>query len=200
EANNHQVKKICEEADKYNFKSVCVNPCYVELCNYQLEDSEVCTVIGFPLGTNSTSTKIYETIKSIEDGADEVDMVINNGWMKSKKYNLILKELTEVAKICIKENILSKLILETCLLNETEIIIASLLAKKAGFDFVKTSTGFNSAGAKVEDVKLMREVVGPKMGVKASGGVRTRDDALLMLKAGANRIGASKGIEIIQAD
>lgn len=197
EGTSNQVKKLCKEADENMFKSVCVNPCFIELSDYQLTKSIVCTVIGFPLGANETNVKVFETKSAIKSGAKEIDLVINNGWMKSKKYNVILDELSQVAKVASDNNVLSKLIIETCLLNDTEIIIASLLAKKAGFDFVKTSTGFNSAGAKKENIELMRSVVGPKMGVKASGGIRDREAALIMLKAGANRIGASKGIEII---
>ncbi len=197
DATPEQIKVLCEEALTYDFMSVCVNPCYVSSAHHLLEGSDVkvCTVIGFPLGMTTTAAKISETEIALYDGADEIDMVINVGMLKSGNTDYVLNEIKELKDIC-KEHIL-KVILETCLLTDEEIVTACNLAKEAGADFVKTSTGFSTGGATVHAVKLMRETVGPDMGVKASGGIRTHEDLLAMVDAGANRIGTSAGPKII---
>ncbi len=193
------IKSLCEEAKKYDFKAVCINPFFVRLCNSLLEMSKitVCSVVGFPLGANISRIKGEETLRCIEEGAKEIDMVNNVALVKEKEINLLLKDLETVADICLKNNIALKVIIETCLLTKEEKIIACLAAKKSGALFVKTSTGFSSGGATVDDVALMRQVVGPKLGVKASGGVRSTDLAVKMLEAGANRIGTSNGVSIV---
>ena len=197
EATISDLKKVCEEAEKYKFRSVCVNPGNVKIAKSQLQSVDLCSVIGFPLGANTTEIKCAETNLAIAEGAVEIDMVINLGLLKSRRFAEVLADIEAVCDVCHSQNALLKVIIETCLLTEKEKIIACLLSKKAGADFVKTSTGFSKGGATVEDIKLMRAVVGPKMGVKASGGVRTKEQALAMLKAGANRIGASSGLKII---
>ncbi|MCD8194891.1 MAG: deoxyribose-phosphate aldolase [Coprobacillus sp.] len=193
-----QIEKLCAEADKYGFMSVCVNPCYVPLAKKCLKDSEVkvCTVIGFPLGMNSTDIKVAETKKALEDGADEIDMVINVGMLQAGENEYVQKEIEQIKKVC-GSHIL-KVILETCLLSDEEIQRACLLAVAAKADFVKTSTGFSSGGATIHAVKLMRDTVGPNMGVKASGGIKTYEDMLAMIQAGATRIGTSSGVDIIK--
>jgi len=198
EATEEQVITLCNEAKEYGFASVCVNPYYVSLCARLLEntDVKVCTVIGFPLGANSAEVKGFETKNAVANGATEIDMVINVGALKDKKYDVVFNDIKTVVDNA-KGNLV-KVILETCLLTPEEIVKASELSKEAGADFVKTSTGFNKYGARVEDVALMRKTVGPDMGVKASGGVRTREDMLKMIEAGANRIGASAGKTLIQ--
>ncbi len=192
-----QIEKLCAEAIKYDFMSVCVNPCYVPLAAECLKGSDVkvCTVIGFPLGMNTTDIKIAETKKALEDGANEIDMVINVGRLQAGDDEYVENEIREIKKVC-GQNIL-KVILETCLLSDEEIQRACLLAVSAKADFVKTSTGFSSGGATIHAVKLMRETVGPNMGVKASGGIKTHEDMLAMIEAGANRIGTSSGVDII---
>jgi len=197
DATKNEIKKLCKEADEHHFKAVCVNPFFVKLAKFHCNYSNICSVIGFPLGANTLDTKIFETRKAIEQGANEIDMVINIGLLKAKDYALVIDEIFQLKQICHKFNAILKVIIETALLDRSEKIIACLLAKKAGADFVKTSTGFSTGGATVEDVMLMRQLVGVKMGVKASGGVRTRRDAINMLKAGANRIGTSNGITIM---
>ncbi|MCF7911620.1 MAG: deoxyribose-phosphate aldolase [Candidatus Cloacimonetes bacterium] len=189
--------KICKEVKLYRFASVCLNPCWVSLAAAHLKDGVVCTVIGFPLGANSSVMKAFEARLAIENGAKEIDMVINIGQLKSGNFDLVYQDIAIVSDTCQQNNTLLKVIIETCLLTEDEKIVACLLAKKAGADFVKTSTGFSTGGATVADIRLMRKVVGPKMGVKASGGVRTEADARAMVAAGANRIGASSGIKIV---
>jgi deoxyribose-phosphate aldolase len=189
--------KICKEVKLYRFASVCLNPGWVSLAVDHLKDGVICTVIGFPLGANSSVMKAFEARLAIENGAKEVDMVINIGQLKSGNYDLVYQDIAIVSDTCQQNDVLLKVIIETCLLNEDEKIIACLLAKKAGADFVKTSTGFSSGGATESDIRLMRKVVGNKMGVKASGGVRTEADARAMVAAGANRIGASSGIKIV---
>lgn len=198
EATEEQVITLCNEAKEYGFASVCVNPYYVSLCARLLEntDVKVCTVIGFPLGANTAEVKGFETKNAVANGATEIDMVINVGALKDKKYDVVFNDIKTVVDNA-KGNLV-KVILETCLLTPEEIVKASELSKEAGADFVKTSTGFNKYGARVEDVALMRKTVGPDMGVKASGGVRTREDMLKMIEAGANRIGASAGKTLIQ--
>lgn len=198
DASPEQIVKLCEEAKQYDFMSVCVNPSYVPLAVSCLFDSEVkvCTVIGFPLGMNLTKTKIEEAVFSVKQGAEEVDMVINVGMLKAGHDEYVGEEIHEI-KQAVGHDIVLKVILETCLLSNDEIVRACLLAKKAGADFVKTSTGFSTGGATVEVVKLMREIVGPEMGVKASGGIRSHEDLLKMVEAGASRIGTSSGPKII---
>jgi deoxyribose-phosphate aldolase len=194
------IKKLCREADDFKFKSVCINPCHVKIAKFHCNHALVCTVIGFPLGANTAETKLFEARKAIEQGANEIDMVINIGYLKSKDYMTVQDEIFQLGQLCKKYNVILKVIIETALLDHTEKITACLLAKKAGADFVKTSTGFSKHGATPEDVALMRTVVGNKMGVKASGGVKNKQDALDMIKAGANRIGTSNGIAIMEGN
>ena len=193
------VRKLCREAKKYGFASVCVNPSEVPLAARLLKASgvKVCTVIGFPLGATSVVAKYYEAVDAIANGATELDFVVNQRTLKYDP-DLCLNELTVLAQLCHAEKtgMVLKLILECCNLTKDEIVRGCRLAKQAGFDFVKTSTGFGKGGATVEDVKLMRRTVGPKMGVKAAGGIRDRATALAMIKAGANRLGCSAGVEI----
>jgi deoxyribose-phosphate aldolase len=199
EATQEQVKSVCEEALKYNFASVCVNPGQVPFVADMLKGSEVkvCTVIGFPLGANTSSVKAFETSETIKQGAQEVDMVINIGRLKDKDYDYVREDIKAVVEAA-KGKALTKVILETCLLTDEEKVIACKLSKEAGADFVKTSTGFSKGGATYEDIKLMRETVGPELGVKASGGVRNYEDAARMIEAGATRIGASASIAICE--
>ena len=198
DATENDIIKLCEEAIKYDFMSVCVNPYYVALAKHLLKDSDVlvCTVIGFPLGASETSVKAFETKVAIKDGAGEIDMVINVGALKSGNSDYIYEDIRKVKKACGK--ILLKVIIETCLLTDEEKVIACEAAVKAGANFVKTSTGFSKSGATVNDIALMRKTVGPDLGVKASGGVRTYEDAIKMIEAGATRIGTSNGIAIIE--
>lgn len=198
DAQPEQIVKLCDEAKQFEFMSVCVNPAYVPLAAKCLEDSDVkvCTVIGFPLGMNLTKTKVEEAVTCVKQGADEVDMVINVGMLKAGHDDYVREEIREI-KQAVGHNIILKVIIETCLLNNDEIVRACKAAKEAGADFVKTSTGFSTGGATVEAVRLMRETVGPEMGVKASGGVRTHEDLIAMVEAGANRIGTSSGAKII---
>ncbi len=191
-----QIEKLCQEAEEFGFASVCVNPVWATEAEKVLKTVPLCCVVGFPLGANIAEVKMVETIKALEAGAKEIDMVINVGALKGKNYSLLEDEIALLALDCHKSNAKLKVIIEACLLTEEEKIVACLLSKKAGADFVKTSTGFSTGGATVEDIALMRAVVGPKMGVKASGGIRDKETALAMLKAGANRIGASAGISI----
>lgn len=202
EATVEQVTQLCMEAKKYNFASVCVNPSYVPLCAKLLKDTsvKVCTVIGFPLGATSTKAKAFETEQAIEDGATEVDMVINIGMLKSGMYDYVENDIFAVVSTARRNNVLVKVIIETALLTDEEKVKACLLAKRAGADFVKTSTGFSKGGATAGDIALMRKVVGSAMGVKASGGVRTREEALEMVRSGADRIGASASVKIISAE
>jgi deoxyribose-phosphate aldolase len=200
DATQDQIAQLCYEARKYEFASVCVNPANVELCSQLLKGSRVlvCTVVGFPLGATSTETKVFETQQAIRGGANEVDMVINVGALKSRDYELVERDVAAVARACHAANAILKVIIEAALLTDEEKVAACQLAKVAGADFVKTSTGFGPGGATVEDVGLMRRVVGPAMGVKAAGGIRTTEDAKRMVAAGASRIGASASIKIIQ--
>lgn len=193
-----QVKEKCEQAKKYNFASVCVNPEYVKLVSTELAGTpvKVCTVIGFPLGFNLTDVKVKEVEEAIKQGADELDMVIKLGALKEGNMDLVTKDIESVVKA--SGNKLVKVIIETCYLTDEEKIEACKAAKKSGADFVKTSTGFGSGGATKEDIKLMRETVGEEMGVKASGGIRSLSDAKKMIEAGATRIGASSGVKIIE--
>lgn len=198
DATEDMIRKLCQEAKEHHFASVCVNPGYVPLCHELLKDTDVkvCTVVGFPLGATSTYSKIDETKAAIFDGADEIDMVINIGKLKDHQDDYVRNEIARLKHIC--DTRVLKVIIETCLLTEEEKIRACLLAKDARADFVKTSTGFSTGGATVEDVKLMRETVGPKMGVKASGGVKTKEDFDKMVEAGANRIGTSNGVALVE--
>jgi len=200
DATQQEIAQLCFEARKYDFASVCVNPTWVSLCAQLLQGSraKVCTVIGFPLGATSSDVKAFETKSAIEHGATEIDMVINIGALKARDLELVAKDIRGVVNAAHSRGIIVKVILETALLTDEEKTIASLLSKEAGADFVKTSTGFAGGGATVHDVELMRKTVGPEMGVKASGGVRTFEDAENMIKAGATRIGASAGVKIIQ--
>lgn len=199
DASEAEVIKIINEAKEHGFASVCINPVNVSLAAPMLKgtDVKVCTVIGFPLGANTSAVKAYEAKEAIENGAQEVDMVINIGKLKDKDYNYVLKDIKAVVNEA-KGKALTKVIIETCLLTDEEKIKACKLAQEAGADFVKTSTGFSKGGAIASDIKLMRETVGEKMGVKASGGVRTYQDAVSMAEAGATRIGASASISICE--
>jgi deoxyribose-phosphate aldolase len=199
DATPDQIAQLCFEAKKYNFASVCVNPAWVELCAKLLTGSQVkvCTVIGFPLGATATEVKIYETINAIQHGATEIDMVINIGALKARDLQLAASDIRGVVLAAHSRGAIVKVIIETALLTDEEKVIACLLSKESGADFVKTSTGFSGGGATVHDIGLMRRVVGPEMGVKASGGVRTFEDADSLVKAGATRIGASAGVKII---
>jgi len=200
DATQEQIAQLCFEARKYGFASVCINPTWVELCAKLLEGSpvKVCTVIGFPLGATSAEVKAFETQVALDHGATEIDMVINVGALKARDLELVAKDILGVVTAAHARKSIVKVIIEAILLTDEEKTIACLLAKEAGADYVKTSTGFASGGATVHDVALMRRVVGPEMGVKAAGGVRTYEDAENMIKAGATRIGASAGVKIIQ--
>ena len=200
DATQDQVAQLCYEARKYHFASVCVNPANVKLCAQLLKDSgvPVCVVVGFPLGATSTEVKVFEAQQAVQDGASEVDMVINVGALKSRDYELVERDIASIARACHAGSAILKVIIEAALLTDEEKVIACQLAKVAGADFVKTSTGFGPGGAAVEDVALMRRVVGPTMGVKAAGGIRTYADAQKMIAAGASRIGASASVKIMQ--
>lgn len=197
--NKKAILKLIEEAKEHDFASVCINPCWIPLANKELQGSDikVCTVIGFPLGANTTETKVFETKDAIQKGAQEIDMVINVAMLKDKDYNYIENEIKQIV-LASKDKAIVKVILETCLLTDEEIIMASKLAKNAGADFVKTSTGFSTGGATVHDVALMRKTVGEDMGVKASGGIHTHEEAMTMINAGASRIGASAGVKLLK--
>jgi deoxyribose-phosphate aldolase len=199
EATEKDIKKVCEEAIQYKFKSVCVNTHYVKLVSRLLSGSGVdtCSVIGFPLGAMTTRAKVDETYDALKNGANEIDMVINIGALKSGDWNTVKRDIEGVVGAA-RGRALVKVILETSLLNDEEKIKACTIAKMAKADFVKTSTGFNSGGATIEDIRLMRKVVGPNMGVKASGGVRDTVTARAMMAAGASRIGTSSGIGIVR--
>lgn len=198
DATKEQIVTLCEEAKQYTFASVCVNPTWVKTASDLLNGTEVkvCTVIGFPLGASTSATKAFETEDAIKNGASEVDMVINIGALKDKNYELVREDIKAVVDAA-KGKALSKVIIETSLLTNEEKEIACKLAVEAGADFVKTSTGFSTGGATVEDIQLMRRTVGPEIGVKASGGVRSSEDTEKMVAAGATRIGASSGVAIV---
>ena len=200
DATENEVIKLCNEAKEYDFFSVCINPGFVELAAKELRESNVavCTVIGFPLGASTPETKAFETRDAIQKGAAEVDMVINISKLKDKKDEEVLKDIKAVVDAADKKALV-KVIIETCLLTDEEKERACKLAKDAGADFVKTSTGFSTGGATKEDIALMRKTVGTEMGVKASGGVRTYEDAVTMIESGATRIGASASIAIVTA-
>ena len=200
DASQEQIETLIEEAKKYDFASVCVNPTWVNFAAQALKatDVKVCTVIGFPLGANTPELKAVETSDAIQNGANEVDMVINIGALKSRNFDLVERDIRAVVEAA--KGTLVKVIIETCLLTDDEKVKACQIAQKAGADFVKTSTGFSTGGATVADVALMRKTVGPDMGVKASGGARSYEDALAFIKAGATRIGASSGVAIMEGD
>ncbi len=200
DATQDQIAQLCYEARKYGFASVCVNPANVRLCAQLLKGSDipVCAVVGFPLGATSTEVKAFEAQQAIRDGAIEVDMVINVGALKSRDYELVERDVASIARACHAGNAILKVIIEAALLTDEEKVMACQLAKVAGADFVKTSTGFGPGGATLEDVALMRRVVGPTMGVKAAGGIRTYEAARKMVTAGASRIGASASVRIMQ--
>ena len=197
--NKESILKLIAEAKTYDFASVCVNPCWVALAHQKLKntDVKVCTVIGFPLGANTTEVKVFETKDAIEKGAQEIDMVINIAMLKDKEYDYVENEIHQIVEAA-KDKAIVKVIIETCLLTDEEKIKACELSQKAGADFVKTSTGFSTGGATVHDIALMRKTVGAEMGVKASGGVHTHEEALAMVEAGATRIGASAGVKLLK--
>ncbi|WP_129598382.1 deoxyribose-phosphate aldolase [Anaerophilus nitritogenes] len=199
DATKEDIKKICEEAKEYHFPSVCVNSCFTEYVAKELKDTSigVTTVIGFPLGAVATTVKAFETSLAIELGSTEIDMVINVGALKNENYDFVYDDIKAVVDVS-SDKALVKVILENCLLTKEEIIKACEISKKAGAHFVKTSTGFSTGGATVEDVALMKKTVGDLLGVKASGGIRTKEDVLKMIKAGATRIGASASVAIIK--
>jgi deoxyribose-phosphate aldolase len=201
EATAEQITKLCQEALQYQFKSVCINPFWVPLAAMLLKGSKVniCTVVGFPLGAIPAADKAHEVSETVRNGATEVDMVINIGALKSGQYDVVVADIKAVVRAAKRKTVV-KVILETGLLTDSEKVKACELCKQAGADFVKTSTGFGPGGATESDITLMRKTVGDKMGVKASGGIRNYETATAMIKAGANRIGASAGIAIVTAD
>ncbi len=198
EARAEEVQQLCEEAKKYGFYSVCIQPSFVSLAQSVLGDSgvKICTVVGFPLGANETQVKAFEAKVAASEGADELDMVLNLGALKSEKLELVYTDIAAVVEAAQGRHL--KVILETCLLSDSEKVQACRIAERAGAQFVKTSTGFAAEGAKVEDIRLMRQSVGPQMGVKASGGIRNQHQALEMIQAGATRLGTSHGIAILK--
>lgn len=199
DATPDEIRTLCSEARTYSFASVCVNPCYVKMCRDLLRGSvvKVCTVIGFPLGSTTTEVKRAEAEQAIQNGAEEIDMVINVGMLKQGEYDYVFNDINQVVLAGKRSRVLSKVIIETALLTDEEKIKACVLSKKAKADFVKTSTGFSKGGATAGDIALMRLVVGSDMGVKASGGVRTAEDARAMIASGADRIGASASVKIV---
>ena len=201
DATGEQIDRLCAEAAEYHFASVCVNPYYVVRCVKNLKGTgvKVCTVVGFPLGATTMETKVFETLQAVASGAEEIDMVINVCALKSGHIRGVEQEIQAMAA-AVEGKAILKVIIETCLLTDEEKVRACTVSKLAGADFVKTSTGFSTGGATVEDVKLMRETVGPEMGVKASGGIRDYAKAKAMIDAGASRIGASAGIAIVEAE
>jgi deoxyribose-phosphate aldolase len=202
DASAAEIAQLCREAREYHFASVCVNSTNVPLCADLLKGSDVavCTVVGFPLGASPPEVKAYEAQVAIQHGASEIDMVMNIGALKSRDVKALYNDIATVVKSCHAHNVICKVILETSKLNDEEKVIASQVSKMAGADFVKTSTGYGGGGATAEDIALMRKVVGPDIGVKASGGVRNYADAQAMVKAGATRIGASAGVAIVKAE
>lgn len=197
-----EITKLCNEAKQYHFASVCVNPGFVSLCSSLLKgtDVKVCTVIGFPLGATTTEVKRLEAEQAIANGATEIDMVINVGQLKSGNYDYVLNDVNKVVLAAKAHRNVCKVILETALLTDEEKVKACLICKKAGADFVKTSTGFSKGGATVGDIALMRKIVGSAIGVKASGGIRSKEDAEAMIASGADRIGASASVKIVMGE
>ena len=202
ETTKEDITKLCSEAREYIFASVCVNPSYVPMCSELLKGTKVkvCTVIGFPLGATSTPAKRAEAEEALKSGAQEIDMVINIGMLKSGNYDYVFNDINQVVLMAKRYNAVTKVIIETSLLTDEEKIKACLLSKKAKADFVKTSTGFSTGGATASDIALMRYVVGSSVGVKASGGIRTREDAESMIASGADRIGASASVKIVKGE
>jgi deoxyribose-phosphate aldolase len=200
EATARQITALCQEAVQYQFASVCVNPVFIPLVAGLLKDSgvKVCSVLGFPLGAELSTVKAFQTLSSVQAGAQEIDMVINIGALKGEAYGLVYDDIRAVVENAHNQGVIVKVILETALLNQFEKIMACLLCQEAGADFVKTSTGFSTSGATVEDVALMYRLVGRTLKVKAAGGIRTYSDAKSMIYAGASRIGASSGVKIVQ--
>ena len=200
ESTAEQITQLCREAQKYHFASVCVNPVNVKLCADLLSGSgiKICSVIGFPLGATTTKVKAFETENAIKDGASEIDMVINIGALKGRNLELVAKDVMAVVEVAHAANAIVKVIIETALLTYEEKVIACLICKEAKADFVKTSTGFSTAGATVEDIHLMHRIVGSQMGVKAAGGIRSLDTLQQMIESGATRIGATVGVKIMQ--
>ena len=198
DADEKKIDKLIAEAKEHDFASVCVNSCWTKKCAEALKDSDVnvCVVVGFPIGAMDTKSKAFETKTAIENGADEIDMVINVGWLKSGRYSDVENDIREVKKACGDKHL--KVIIECCLLTDEEKVKACELSERAGADFVKTSTGFSKSGATVEDVALMRKTVGDRLGVKAAGGIKDGKTAVAMIKAGASRLGCSAGIKIIE--
>jgi len=199
-ATQEDIVRLCDEAKKYDFAAVCIHPTYVNLASELLRGSgvKVDTVIGFPLGANTLRAKAYEAEVAISEGAEELDMVINIGALKSGDFHLVRKDIVAVVKAAKKGNATLKVIIEACYLTDEEKVRVCQIILESGCDFVKTSTGFGDYGAKVEDVKLLRKIVGNQMGVKAAGGIKTYADALKMINAGASRLGASSGIRILE--
>jgi deoxyribose-phosphate aldolase len=196
-ATSSDIFRLCEEADIYGFRCVCVNPTFINLVRNSPYSPPICTVIGFPLGANTIETKAFEAKNAIVFGVKEIDMVMNIGALKEGNYGYVFDEIAQIANLCKDSDVLLKVILEISLLTKEEIIKACLIAKKAGADFVKTSTSFSTSGADIETVRLMREIVGHKVGIKASGGIKTKATVIAMLKAGANRIGTSSSVNIM---
>lgn len=198
EATYSQISKLVEEAKEFRFHSVCINPSYVATCSELLKGSgvQVCTVIGFPLGANSTAVKVYETTRAIKDGADEIDMVINIGALKSQKHLLVEDDIREVVEAA--QGKIVKVIIETALLTDEEKVLACQLAEKAGANFVKTSTGFSTGGATLDDIKLMKNSISSKVQIKASGGIKDAEFAKQLLGLGVTRLGTSSGVSIVQ--
>ena len=201
DATSADVRKLCAEARQYGFAAVCINPCWVKLAASELHGAEVsvCTVVGFPLGANATATKVFETNLAMAQGAREIDMVMNVGELKSQNEQAVAADIRAVVQAAHAKGVIVKVILETALLHDTEKAAACRLSKLADADFVKTSTGFGPSGATAADVALMRRAVGPQMGVKASGGIRTLEDLNRMVAAGASRIGASASVHIVES-
>lgn len=197
-----EIKILCDEARAYEFASVCINPCYVSMCRDLLKGTrvKVCTVIGFPLGSNTTEIKRAEAEQALKNGAQEIDMVINIGMLKQGNNQYVFDDINQVVLAAKKYNAICKVIIETALLTDEEKIKACLISKEAKADFVKTSTGFSKGGATAGDVALMKYVVGSAVGVKASGGIRTAEDAKLMIESGADRIGASASVKIVKGE
>lgn len=198
EATDEEIEKICYEAKENRFKAVCVNGSYARKVTELLQGSSVqtCVVVGFPLGAMDSDVKAFETEKAIADGASEIDMVVNIGEIKNGNYKFVLEDIRKVTKAA-EDSAIVKVIIETCLLTDEEKVKVCELAIKAGAEFVKTSTGFNKGGATVEDIKLIKQTVGNKIGIKASGGIKTKEDAIEMIEAGATRIGTSNGVKIV---
>lgn len=199
EATEEEIRTLCNEAKTYEFASVCINPGYVKLCHDLLKGTrvKVCTVIGFPLGATTTEVKRFEAEQALQNGAQEIDMVINIGMLKNNNYEYLFNDINQVVLVAKKNNAVCKVIIETALLTDEEKIKACVISKEAKADFVKTSTGFSKGGATAGDVALMKYVVGSSVGVKASGGIRSAEDARMMIESGADRIGASASVKIV---